>query len=46
MWYKAWRKMLQGLWLVMGLVDRRGGENGLVVGISCPSSSSSTMGSV
>jgi hypothetical protein len=45
-WYKAWRKMLQGVQLVMSLVERRGIEDGFVVGISVRSSSSSTMGSV
>jgi len=44
MWYKAWREMLPGVRLVMSLVERRGIEDGLVVGISYRSSSSSTMG--
>ena len=43
-WYKAWREMLQGVWLEMSLVEHRGGENGLVVGISSRSSSGSTTG--
>ncbi len=43
MWYKAWREMLQGVLLEMMLVERRGGEAGLVVGISSCSSSGSTM---
>ncbi len=43
-WYKAWREMLQGVLLEMSLVERRGGEAGLVVGISSRSSSGSTMG--
>jgi len=44
MWYKAWREMLQGVLLEMSLVERRGSEAGLVVGISSHSSSGSTMG--
>jgi len=36
-WYKAWREMLQGVCLEMSLVERRGGEDGLVVGISSQS---------
>ena len=44
MWYKAWREMLQGVLLEMSLVERRGSEAGLVVGISSRSSSGSTMG--
>ncbi len=43
-WYKACREMLQGILLEMSLVERRGGEAGLVVGISSCSSSGSTMG--
>ena len=43
-WYKAWRKMLQGVRLEMSLVERRGGEDGLVVGIPSCSSSGSTTG--
>jgi hypothetical protein len=43
-WYKAWREMLQSVRLEMSLVERRGGENGLVVGISSRSSSGSTTG--
>ena len=43
-WYKAWREMLQGVLLEMSLVERRGGEAGLAVGISSRSSSGSTMG--
>ena len=43
-WYKAWREMLQGVLLEMSLVERRGGEAGLVVGISSRSSSGSTIG--
>ena len=43
-WYKAWREMLQGVWLEMSLVEHRGGEDGLVVGISSRSSSGSTTG--
>ncbi len=43
-WYKAWRKMLQGVRLEMSLVERCGGEDGLVVAISSRSSSGSTMG--
>jgi len=46
MWYKAWREMLQGILLEMSLVERRGGEASLVVGISSRSSSGSTMGIV
>ncbi len=45
MWYKAWREMLQGVQLVMSRVERRGGADGLMVGISSCSSSGSTMGS-
>ena len=44
MWYKAWREMLQGVLLDMSLLERRGGEACLVVGISSRSSSGSTMG--
>ncbi len=44
-WYKAWREMLQGVRLVMSLVERRGLVDVLVVGISSRSSSGSTMGS-
>jgi hypothetical protein len=44
MWYKAWREMLQGVRLEMSLVERRGGEDGLLVGISSRSSSGSTTG--
>jgi hypothetical protein len=44
MWYKAWREMLQGVLLEMSLVERRGSEACLVVGISSRSSSGSTMG--
>jgi hypothetical protein len=43
-WYKVWRKMLQGVWLEMSLVECRGGEDGLVVGIPSRLSSSSTTG--
>ena len=43
-WYKAWRKMLQGVWLEMSLVERRGGKDGLVVSIPSRSSSGSTTG--
>ena len=43
-WYKAWREMLQGVLLEMSLVERCGGEAGLVVGISSRLSSGSTMG--
>ncbi len=46
MWYKAWREMLQGVLLEISLVERRGGEAGLAVGISYCSSSGSTMGIV
>jgi hypothetical protein len=42
-WYKAWGEMLQGVLLEMSLVERHGGEAGLVVGISSRSSSGSTM---
>ncbi len=42
--YKAWREILQGVWLEISLVERRGSEDGLVVGISSPSSSGSTTG--
>ncbi len=45
-WYKAWREMLHGVLLEMSLVERRGGESGLVVGISSRSSPGSTMGIV
>jgi hypothetical protein len=45
MWYKAWQEMLQGVRLVMSRVDRYGGADGLMVGISYRSSSGSTMGS-
>ena len=45
MWYKAWQDMLQGVRLVMSWVERRGGADGLMVGISSRSSSGSTMGS-
>ncbi len=45
MWYKAWREMLQGVQLVMSQVERCGGADGLMVGISSRSSSGSTMGS-
>ncbi len=45
-WYKAWREMLPGVLLEMSLVERRGGEAGLLVGISSRSSSGSTMGIV
>lgn len=44
MWYKAWREILQGVLLDMSLVERRGGEARLGVGISSCSSSGSTMG--
>jgi hypothetical protein len=44
MWHKAWREMLQGVRLEMSLVERRGGEDGLVVGIPSRSSSGSTTG--
>jgi len=44
MWYKAWHEMLQGVLLEMSLMERRGGEAGLVVGISSCSSSGSTTG--
>ena len=44
MWYKAWREMLQGVLLEMSLVEHRGGDAGLVVGISSRSSSGSTIG--
>ncbi len=43
-WYRAWREMLQGVLLEMSLVERCGGEAGLVVGISSRLSSGSTMG--
>jgi len=43
-WYKAWREMLQGVRLEMSLVERRGGKDGLVVGILSQSSSGSTTG--
>ncbi len=43
-WYKAWREMLHGVLLEMSLVERRGGESGLVVGVSSRSSPGSTMG--
>jgi len=45
-WYKAWREMLQlqDVLLEMSLGEHRGGEAGLVVGISSRSSSGSTMG--
>ena len=36
--------MLQGVWLEMSLVERRGGEDGLVVGILSWLSSCSTTG--
>ncbi len=36
--------MLQGVWLEMSLVERRGGEDGLMVGIPSRSSSGSTTG--
>jgi hypothetical protein len=45
MWYKAWREMLQELRLVMSWVERCGGADGLMVGISSCLSSGSTMGS-
>ncbi len=45
MWYKAWQEMLQGVRLVMSWVERCGGADGLMVGISSHSSSGSTMGS-
>jgi hypothetical protein len=45
MWYKAWQEMLQGVRLVMSQVERCGGVDGLMVGISSCSSSGSTMGS-
>ncbi len=44
MWYKTWREMLHGVLLEMSLVERRGGKDGLVVGISSCSSSGSKMG--
>ncbi len=44
MWCKAWCEMLQGVWLEMSLVERRGGEDGLMVDISSWSSSGSTTG--
>ncbi len=44
-WYKAWREMLQDVLLEMSLVERRGGEDGLVVSIPSRSSSGSTTGS-
>jgi hypothetical protein len=31
-WYKSWREMLQGVRMVM--VERRGGEDGIVLGVS------------
>ncbi len=43
-WYKAWCKMLQGVWLEMSLVERRGGKDGLVMGIPSWLSSGSTTG--
>ncbi len=43
-WYKAWREMLQGVWLEMSLVEHCGGEDGLLVGIPSWSSSGSTTG--
>ncbi len=43
-WYKAWREMFPGVWLVMNLVERRGVAYGLVVGISSRLSSGSTLG--
>jgi len=42
--YKAWHEILQGVWLEISLVERRGSEDGLVVGISSRSSSGSTTG--
>jgi hypothetical protein len=45
MWYKAWREMLQGVRLVISRVERHGGADGLMVGISSRLSSGSTMGS-
>ncbi len=45
MWYKAWREMLQGMWLVMSRVEHHGGADGLMVGILSRLSSGSTMGS-
>ncbi len=45
MWYKAWRKMFQGVRLVMSRAERHGCADGLMVGISSRSSSGSTMGS-
>ncbi len=44
-WYKAWREILQGVRLVMSLVERRVLVDVLVVGISSRLSSGSTMGS-
>jgi hypothetical protein len=44
MWYKAWREMLQGVWMEMSLVERCGSEDGLLVGISSRLSSGSTTG--